>query len=90
MSLFEPSVLTSITSAVTDLIVGESGPSKSMTPAPANARLANPAVAIEPAGVRRPCTRATLCFPTVFPICSMNNECSVNGTGGADTTHLAT
>ncbi|MBU9762907.1 hypothetical protein FR943_03435 [Mycobacterium sp. TNTM28] len=63
-----PSVLTSLTSAVTDLIVGESGPNSSMTPAPANATLAKPAVAIGPAAFFRPRPPVTLCLPTFSPL----------------------
>ncbi|MCG7608434.1 hypothetical protein MHN83_13705 [Mycobacterium sp. CnD-18-1] len=63
--LLGPSVLTSRTSAATDLIVGESGPKRSMTPAPANAMLASPAVAIGPAAPLRPRPCAMLCFPTI-------------------------
>ncbi len=83
-----PSVLTSLTSAETDLIVGESGPNRSMTPAPANATLASPAVAIGPTAARRPRLCAMLCFPTILPGFPMSIDVSVNKSDDADASHF--
>ncbi|BCI79676.1 hypothetical protein MTY66_13010 [Mycolicibacterium sp. TY66] len=60
------SVLTSRMSAVTDCIVGESGPSSSMTPALAKAALVNPAAASGPAALHQLFVPTALCLPTIL------------------------
>lgn len=70
-SLVEPSVLRSCTSAVTDRMVGESGPNSSMTPVPANATLARPADAIGRDKLRSPRALAALCFATFLFIAEL-------------------
>ena len=66
LSPLELSVLTSLMSAVTDCIVGESGPSSSITPALANAALVNPAAASGPAALHQLFVPTALCLPTIL------------------------
>jgi hypothetical protein len=63
----EPSVLTSLMSALTDRIVGESGPSSSITPALANAALVNPAAASGFAALHQLLVPTALCLATIPP-----------------------
>ncbi|OBJ38296.1 hypothetical protein A5630_29965 [Mycolicibacterium mucogenicum] len=53
-------------SAVTDCIVGESGPSSSITPALANAALVKPAAASGPAALHQLFVPTALCLPTIL------------------------
>lgn len=66
LSPVELSVLTSRMSAVTDCIVGESGPNSSITPALANAALVKPAAASGPAALHQLFVPTALCLPTIL------------------------
>ena len=65
-SLVELSVLRSLMSAVTDCIVGESGPSSSITPALANAAPVNPAAVSGPAALHQLLVPTALCLATIL------------------------
>ena len=60
------SVLTSLMSAVTDCIVGESGPNSSITPALANAAPVNPAAASGLAELHQVLVPTALCLATIL------------------------